>query len=259
MGNLGIPDILLYYAAANLAKVFRVLNTTEEVDWMTIEMSNPKGFTKQDILWLSKSRHAELQLTNRFLGITLDIWDRWKQKLVKCYSPQMTLCSIRWPTADLKLLMTTLRDKTICQLKDILHKDTLIPKLSLQEKMDTHLVWLHYFQIRATLMRPEILADLWKGNTAYELPIASDDPSSKHKFSVIYRILLQMETKVDTSNIEIWERDCKFSFPKPLRDKLHLTSMTITRVIPLKLQGIKLLYRWYITPSRLHKTKLIKK
>lgn len=247
----------LYNAAANLATVLRVLNTVEDADWMSIETTNSKGYTKQDFFWLSKLCRRALQLKNRFLAVTLDIWDKWKQKLVWQHSPQMTLGSVTWPMSDLDVLMKTWKAKTICKLKDILHKNTLLPKQDLQDKMNIHLGWMHYFQIRAMLTRPEVLMDLKKGNMAYEHLIVSEDSSSKHKLSMIYQILLLAESKVDVSNIEAWERNCQTILPQTLWDKLHVTSITTTSIIPIKIQGIKFLYLRYITPTRLHKAKLM--
>lgn len=56
--------------------------------------------------------------------------------------------------------MKAWKDKNVQKLKDVLHKNSLLPKTTLQEKMDSHLVWLHYFQIGATLTQPEVLAGL---------------------------------------------------------------------------------------------------
>lgn len=53
--SLGIPDVKLYYEAANLMTVLRLLNSTAETHWMKIEAMNTKGYTVQDIFWLPKT------------------------------------------------------------------------------------------------------------------------------------------------------------------------------------------------------------
>lgn len=124
-GSLGIPDIPLYYAAANLSTVLWILNTTGDMDWMKIETANSNGYSKQDTFCLPLSRRKTLQLTNRFLEVTLNIWDKWKRKLVWCYSPQMTLGSIEWLMDDLDHLMKTWKTTAPCKLKDVLQNKAI--------------------------------------------------------------------------------------------------------------------------------------
>lgn len=54
-GGLGIPDITLYYDAANLTMAYRILTSETEMNWMTIGTLNTKNYSARDVLWLSKS------------------------------------------------------------------------------------------------------------------------------------------------------------------------------------------------------------
>lgn len=66
-----------------------------------------------------------------------------------------------------------------------------------------------------------------------------------------------MEVKRNDSIIAAWEKDCKTMYLELAWDQLHSTYMTTMSIIPIKMQGIKLLYRWYMTPSWLYKAKLL--
>lgn len=95
-----------------------------------------------------------------------------------------------------------------------------------------------------------------KENTAFEQLLALEDGSTKHKLSAIYKILLDLDMKPNTTYLEKWERDCNTTFTQQTWDTLFSSCLTSTNITPLKLQSIKLLYRWYTTPAKLYKLKL---
>lgn len=50
-GSLGVPDIQLYFEAAQLANVFCILSSEVHTDWMNMEFDNLNGLTPQEIFW----------------------------------------------------------------------------------------------------------------------------------------------------------------------------------------------------------------
>lgn len=147
----------------------------------------------------------------------------------------------------------------ITRLKHIFRNDTLPTKQDLQNLTCTHLQCLHYFQIRSRLAQKEVIGDLQskRKKTQFEQLIALEDSSTKHKLLMIYQILLDFGTKISLANVIAWECNCRATFSDLMREQLHTTQMTKTSILPIKIQAIKLLHRWYITPTQLYKARLL--
>lgn len=78
----------------------------------------------------------------------------------------------------------------------------MLTKPELQNLTNTHLQWLHYFQIRSRLSQQDVMDNLQKKEKAqFEQLIALEDFLTRHKLSMIYQILLDLETKMNLTNI----------------------------------------------------------
>lgn len=80
-GSLGIPDIQLYFEAAQLTNTLCMLTTNETPDWMVIGLNNPKALSVHEIFWMPKHSRPTSVMNNPFCTTTLKIWDKWKTKL----------------------------------------------------------------------------------------------------------------------------------------------------------------------------------
>lgn len=162
-GSLGIPDIKLYYEAVNLVNALRILNSSHNTPWMILESMNITEYSPKDLFWIPKKLRHLLHLSNPFLINTLNIWNSWKSKLICQYSPSTPLSSIDWQSPDLKKVIETWKTHGVSKLKDILVKTSVITKRELEEKTESNLMWLHYFQLRSRLDQRDIQEHLQGG------------------------------------------------------------------------------------------------
>lgn len=144
-GSLGIPDVKIYYEAANLATALRLMTTSVDIPWLMMETSVLTGYQPGDLFWISTSLRKSLSISNPFLETTLMVWDLRKHKLVRLYSPFRTLRSIDWKNEDIWLIMKNWASHGIWKIKDIIQNSSILTKQALEEKLGTHLNWFRYF------------------------------------------------------------------------------------------------------------------
>lgn len=250
-GGLGIPDLKYYYMAANLTTIARLTTHSTAIDWMTIELDALREMSGYDLIWQTPKQRKALQITNTYLNTTQHIWDLWKPKLVRKYSRLMTLTHHGWFSPDLETILCTWKSKGVLTLKDITKKGRLLLKQDIESLVHTKLMWLHYFQLRTVLTQKHFEADLTKEMTDFECLLALDDSSTKRKLSVIYKSLLATDKDPFLSPMKKWGVDCGKHFTTQDWTKIKESYVVLANALPLKLQTIKLLYRWYLTPRQI--------
>lgn len=87
--------------------------------------------------------------------------------------------------------------------------------------------------------------------TGFEQVLALGSTSTKHKLSMIYKLMLAADTKPFTLVLQKWGKDCNKHFVLEDWDVICTSSIMTTSFLPLKLQNIKLLHRWYLIPRKL--------
>lgn len=97
-------------------------------------------------------------------------------------------------------------------MKDILTKDTLLQKQDTDNKIQSKLMWIHYFKLRTVVASKMFVQDLRKGMTDFEKLLEREDSSTKHKLSVIYQMLLRMYAKCLNLKRDKWSIDCNKQF-----------------------------------------------
>lgn len=255
-GSLGIPDIKAYYEAANLVTALRILTSTTDISWLDMETEGLPIYAPKDLFWLPSKVRKPLKVSNPFLAQTLHVWDLRKRRLVRKYSPYRTLVSLDWRNEELQPLLVNWSSLGICKLKDIVKNLNVLPRQDLDEKTHTHLNWFRYFQIRARILRQDIQQDLKKEKTDFEYLLALEDTSIKSKLSLIYKLLINMEMKPNVSLVGKWQQDCSTTFSHKRQEDMFTSRALSSTILPIKLQSLKLLYRWYTTPLKLHKMKI---
>lgn len=75
-GSVGVPDLQLYYEAAQLANVLRMLSTDEMPDWMLMGLNNPLELLVREIFWMAKKERPKTIMSNPYSETTLKIWDK---------------------------------------------------------------------------------------------------------------------------------------------------------------------------------------
>lgn len=254
---MGIPDLKYYYMAANLTTIARLTTQPTTVDWMAIELDALREMSGYDLLWQMPKQRKTLQVTDTYLKTTLQLWDLWKPKLVQKYSCLMTLTHHDWFSPDLEKILCTWKSRGVITLKDITKKGCLLQKQDIKSLVHMKLLWIHYFELRSILTQKHFKADLTKEMTDFECLLALDDSSTKSKLSIIYKLLLALDKEPFLSPLKKWEKDCEKTFTTQDWTKIKDSFVVLASALPLKLQTIKLLYRWYLTPRQIaciHKT-----
>lgn len=254
-GSIGIPDIQLYYEAAQLANVLRILNMTSNTDWMRIEFDNGTNQTPQEILWSPSCNRPKTLRFNSYCMLTLKIWDKWKPKLTGQLSPLLPLTAFLGFPEDIRRVIATWNSDAVYTLRDTTNRGEILPKADLERKTGRHLPWMHYFQLRSALSTPEVKRNLKRQTTSFEKLLVAKDPSMKNKLSILYHILLDYMPPAMDAHRKQWERECGRSLDSNLWDAIYQKSVLSTNISSLRLQAIKLLNHWYVTPSWLHKIK----
>lgn len=68
--------------------------------------------------------------------------------------------------------------------------------------------------------------------------------------SLIYKILLSFDTLAFNRKIIQWSADCELTFSQQDWDKINESYMVSTTLLMIKMQSLKLLNRWFITPDK---------
>lgn len=122
-GSLGIPDLALYYEAAQLANIMCALNSTVDKEWMRMEFFNHNNLSKHEIIWAPKTKRPVSLMDNSFCRMTLQIWDKWKSKLTrKISSPFLPLTNLGWFSRDLEVLIKGWNSQNVWLLNDVQKK-----------------------------------------------------------------------------------------------------------------------------------------
>lgn len=250
-GGMGIPNLRLYHEGANLATITRLTDQTTSSDRTKVELNFLKTMTGHELLWQTPKQRKQLQIPNTYLSTTLAIWDKRRCKLVRKYLRMMTLTHHGWFTSDVEKVIKEWKPEGGMRIKDVTKKGQLLQKQDLENMLQKKLMWIHYFQLRLTLTQ-KCVKDLLKNMMSFELLLDMGDTSTKHKLSTIYKILLSLDPEPFKPTLAKWRRDCR----KTLTDQdwnilQHSYAMTTSSLL-LKLQMIKLLYRWYLTPKQLN-------
>lgn len=108
------------------------------------------------------------------------------------------------------------------------------------------MLWIYYFQLRMVLTQKSFQIDLQKGMMDFKVLLSMNDCSTKGKLSSVYKILLKTDEKPLLQALNKWGKDCKKQFTREDRGAFFQSYMMTTSFLPLKLQTIKLLHRWYL-------------
>lgn len=174
----------------------------------------------------------------------LDIWNKWKPKLVRKISPLMTVTHHKWFAHNFEALLHAWKIRRVNILKER-KKGQLLQKHELENMVYQKVLWLYYFQLRPVVMQKQFINDLHK-------EMNSGDLTTKHKLSTIYKLLINADETPFISTLTKWGRDCEKQFSREDWNTLCSSYMMSTSFLPLWLEAIKLVHRWYLTPKRLH-------
>lgn len=245
---MGVLDLYYYYVAANLTTILRLNNQPELLSWIELELQGEQVTSCDDLIWMDKVRTwRNPKETNTFL---LPSTSGSNGGVSWCYA--MPLTGHHWFPADLETVLRTWARSGIKTFGDVMKRGTLMQKQELEQKIGTKIMWMHYFQLRATWDCPKLKKELNKDPTAFESVLILGDGSTKWKLSLIYKELLALDRTCMSHTKKKWERDCNVSYTEERWSALCASPMMTTSWTPLRLQTFKIFHHWYLTPQKLH-------
>lgn len=114
--------------------------------------------------------------------------------------------------------------------------------------MQSRVPWFFNLQLQSLFQSSSIQNTLKKEKTAFEL-ILEIQAINKGLISQIYSILHDTEDIKDPPVINKWNGDCNSNITRAQWDFINTSFMVSTNLLTIKM-SLKLLYRWYLTPSR---------
>lgn len=74
-GGMGVPDLHLYYVAANLTNILRMHTDSHAINWLSLEVQKDQPSPCQSLIW-AKNMRSQIAgcLDNAYLRTTLRLW-----------------------------------------------------------------------------------------------------------------------------------------------------------------------------------------
>lgn len=87
--------------------------------------------------------------------------------------------------------------------------------------------------------------------TDFEVLFKMQDTSMKSKISFLYNILLNLDQVAFQQKINKWSKDCDCILTQKNWQICNKSYVGTTSLLNIKLQCLKMLNRWYITPEKI--------
>lgn len=114
-----------------------------------------------------------------------------------------------------------------------------------------HILWFQYFQIRQVGNLTWVQELFQRPYTGFEVFLAQEGSSLKGLLSKVYKVLLCIKTKPAVKIQRRWGIDCKRDILIQEWDGIFQSPVFMTKILAIRYQSLKLIYRWYTTPVQL--------
>lgn len=128
-----------------------------------------------------------------------------------------------------------------------------LSKQDLEVKSGSQLAWFEYFQVSHLYRNLTLQGKIKKELTSFERLMSADSLPIKGLLSNIYCILTDRDLTPPLACKRAWELDLGRSIPAASWDLLWNSALHSSRNINVSMLTYKILYRWHLTPHRLHK------
>lgn len=248
-GGLALPDFKLYYETCALTWI---------KDWIKLEngkLLNLEGHDNRygwhGYMWYNKSKIHKAFSNHIIRKSLLRIWNKYKQTLL----PNLPL----WvSTQEAFTRIENHNKKEYIRYKNLLKFDGINQKLKTREELENENIichWFTYFQLKEQYKIDGKNYQFTKMENNWDNILEKEE---EHLISKIYKILLEMKTKdikikkymrkwEENLGIEItydewqeiWTKNIKFTLSNNLRENIY-----------------KMIFRWYMSPEILFKSKM---
>uniref|UniRef100_A0A8C5M2E3 Reverse transcriptase domain-containing protein n=1 Tax=Leptobrachium leishanense TaxID=445787 RepID=A0A8C5M2E3_9ANUR len=253
-GGLNVTHIHNYYWATCLASLAELVHTHPMPQWLVVEYTFIPGHTLADLLFVPRTKRPRLPEILPSTILYVKAWDRYAH-LFQNYNP----LSMATPLTSMSYLLPHFRAGPWIQsgvthlhhlfsLPDILSFQTLQTKFKVPSSM-----FLSYMQLYSYFKSNAVISNL-----RTTLPLLSDtelfwlDPHTTTKpISLFYRLLNTPTGITSWKFHNTWEKDLSMQFTPSQWAMAHLFSSGASRCATLIETQRKVLYCWYLTPSRI--------
>lgn len=255
-GGLGLPDLQMYYWAAQTKGLISWLKKRNNAHWIDIEeeLCSPTPITSLPYINNINALH---QVTGTYVIYnTLRAW-RDIKKLCGTFDKISQLAPLSsnpdLPSSIGKRLLIKWKENGIHQFQHLFTKGTLKSFTHLRSEFNIPKQdFYKYLQIRHLISTLNGEGRLLLGLTSLD-EIMTKSTSLKGKISVIYNALLDHHSSSLTSLKNIWQKDLGCDFTEDQWDIICrnvFTSLSCNKIIE---QNYKFIHRMYLTPLRLSK------
>lgn len=227
-GGLGLPNLKLYYWAAQLRAIVVWMTNAEETGWLSIEQNSLTGIPLSVLPFLDRRAQKKIKIENMWVKHTLKIWNTVQKQIkgsVALSRVMPILGNFDFLPSLTDMAFRRWAEKGLVTIDQLFENNTLRSFSQLQEKFDLPMNDLFRFmQIRSYLTRHSdwdyIKRDPMEVES-YFIMVSQHKVSSKHQVSYIYKSLLT-DTSDNTLHIksewelelnaiiedEAWEKTC---------------------------------------------------
>lgn len=255
-GGLGVPRIWHYYIACRLAQQAQWNIRDSKVPWVKFEQDSISPLYLPGLMWSSGPLLTEVSNKNLIVKVSLALWNRYKDKYNLISHPSLGASYIgdpRFPTAfSHPEVFEIWTQHNLITLKDFLINSKFTSFESLKSR---HLIpdreFYHFLQIRHFFQKhyPTPPSD---HSTLYE-DLCHTAPRQKGLISQIHSSLVAVEDSPPLKYRSQWEHDLALDQNTIDWDRGWTNICKSSKSLSIKETAIKLMTRWYYTPTRIQK------
>uniref|UniRef100_A0A8C5Q2N9 Reverse transcriptase domain-containing protein n=1 Tax=Leptobrachium leishanense TaxID=445787 RepID=A0A8C5Q2N9_9ANUR len=255
-GGLNITCVHNYYWASLLASSMDLFHIQPMSQWLTIESASLSGHTLSTLMWVPRMKRP---LTPHILPSTelhFKAWDRCLPLFTA--HPRLPMAT---PISALHYLIPHFQmgpwlQRGVTHLHHLFTPAAGLPFMDLQQKFNIpSSLFLSHMQLMSYVGSQNVVSGL-----RATIPLLSTtelfclDPHSTIKpISHFYKILNTPLTAVRWTFQDAWEGELSKTFTPTQWAQAHMFAVGATRCATLIETQRKMMYGWYLTPSRLHR------
>uniref|UniRef100_A0A670ICM2 Reverse transcriptase domain-containing protein n=1 Tax=Podarcis muralis TaxID=64176 RepID=A0A670ICM2_PODMU len=243
-GGFALPDMRLYYEAACLCWI------KEWVKLENTELLDLEGFNNKvgwhAYLWNDKKRVDKGFTNHIFKGALLEVWKRYKNIL----EPKIP----HWlsPLEMMGIKKVNMREKWGNYGEMVCNEGGKWKLKPYDQIKALTYDWLHYFQINEMFKKELKERNYVVKESIFQKEIINNEYKN---LSRMYKILLEWHTKDEEVKAVMvqWARDFGYNVQLEDWERLWKENIKFTACTLLRENMMKMLYRWYLSPTKLAK------
>lgn len=253
VGGLWPSDLgeLLYSRAIAHDLYFSKSASPNQLAWIQIEDFCLGSKHIKEIIWQDKASRLIATEMNPFLHLTLRIWDRYRAKVVHSPSQAAVFLGQPWfPAAYPIHTFKAWRMGNIWRLSDIMSKGKLLTKVQLEQKFGVQIPWYEYQQVHSMFSNRFSNQFYEIEPSEFESLLIKDSYLNRGIISLLYRSLCGSIWAVLPKFQWSWVKDCQCCINPETWSSIWKSSLVLSKSQFVRLQQLKLVTRWYITPLK---------